>query len=140
MTKLAFIRSVEIQQTFPYLAGLKSIFANENISAKLFFTDGECSAEDFPGETEKLPEDISPNDLVEKLLDWRPDSVVSLSIPDEHALRDAIVGEILSDLHIPAVAHPVIAGQILSNKWETKLLVQQFGIKTPKACYSTATC
>lgn len=47
--KLAFIRSVDIQQTAPYLNQIAKLPQDDNIEAKLFYTDGSCSPTDFPG-------------------------------------------------------------------------------------------
>lgn len=133
MKRIAYTRSTEVQNAAPYLPGLQKLFATRGIHAKLFYTQGECREKDFPGETEKINEEISALALAEHLIEWRPDGVVSLAIPDENALRDSLVGEILAQHNIKMIAHPIAAAQIFSNKWDTKLTLAQFDLKTPKA-------
>ncbi|WP_175807636.1 ATP-grasp domain-containing protein [Burkholderia cenocepacia] len=133
MTRIAYTRSTEVQNAAPYLPGLQQLFEKRDIHAKLFYTRGECRNEDFPGEVERIDEDISASSLARRLIGWRPDGVISLAIPDENAVRDSLVGEILAQHAIRTIVHPVTATQVFSNKWETKLALAQFGLKTPKA-------
>lgn len=131
MRRIAFLRSIEIQQTKPYLTSLESRFEREGIEAKLFYTDGDCGPDDFPGTAEKLPGDISPAELAKKVIDWSADGVVSLSIADENALRDAVVKRILEPVGIPMVGHSLAAVHVGSNKWETKGLLRDHGFDIP---------
>ncbi|MBT2506910.1 ATP-grasp domain-containing protein [Streptomyces sp. ISL-98] len=130
--RIAFLRSIEIQQTAPYLSRLHDTFVHDGVQAKLFYTDGDCTAEDFPGESAKISTDTTADQLVAHLLQWRPDAVISLSIADENALRDALVKEELARHGIPMVMHGVDATRILANKWDTKELVRSFGLDTPE--------
>lgn len=59
MKRIAYTRSTEVQNAAPYLPGLQKLFATRGIHAKLFYTQGECREKDFPGETEKINEEIS---------------------------------------------------------------------------------
>lgn len=131
MRRVAFLRSIEIQQTDPYLKHLGELFKRRGIKAKLFYTDGSCSRGDFPGESEKLEPGASCDEIVGKLTDWRADGAISISIPDECALRDAIVREKLAILGIPMVMHSVEAAHRLANKWITKQTVLGHGLNTP---------
>jgi len=131
MTRIAFLRSIEIQQTDPYLSRLDEAFRTKGIQAKLFYTDGDCGPDDFPGESEKLDPSPSCDDIVRKLLEWRADGVVSISIPDECSLRDAIVKEKLARHGIPMVMHGVETTVRLANKWVTKQTVLDHGLNTP---------
>ncbi|MFM0617428.1 ATP-grasp domain-containing protein [Paraburkholderia nemoris] len=133
MKRIAFTRSTEIQNAAPYLPNLQAFFENRGIHAKLFYSRGDCRKVDFPGETEKVDESISARGLAERLIRWNSDGVISLAIPDENAVRDALVREILASHEIPVIAHPVLAAQVLSNKWDTKLALAQFNLKTPTA-------
>ncbi|MFI1965318.1 acetyl-CoA carboxylase biotin carboxylase subunit family protein [Streptomyces pathocidini] len=131
MTKIAFLRSTEIQQTAPYLARLADRFARDGIRAKLFYTHGDCDRTDFPGETERLDPDISCDQLVGRLVRWGPDRVISLSVADRHALRDSLAKEALAARGIPVVMHGARATGALANKWETKELMRHHGLATP---------
>lgn len=129
--RLAFLRSIEVQQTAPYLTQLRDRLDRDGIEARLFYTDGECGPEDFPGDAERLDPAITPAQLAEQLLCWAPDGVVSLSIADENALRDALVKEELAGHGVPMVMHDADATRRLANKWDTKELVRSFGLGTP---------
>jgi hypothetical protein len=130
--RVAFLRSIEIGQAAPYLEPLQTAFADRGITAQLFFTDGEVAAEHWPAAAERLRQDAKPDDVTRRLLDWGVDGVVSLSIPDENAIRDAIVAEQLAAHGVPAVMHSVEATERLSNKWETKVAVREEGLLTPE--------
>jgi carbamoylphosphate synthase large subunit len=55
--------------------------------------------------------------------------VVSISIPDDKALRDSSVRALLQDDHgLDFVIHPLGTTHALSNKWETRRLVQELGL------------
>ncbi|MFD6363335.1 acetyl-CoA carboxylase biotin carboxylase subunit family protein [Streptomyces roseolus] len=131
MRRIAFLRSIEIQQTKPFLTALEGRFQKDGIEAKLFYTDGECGPEDFPGESEKIPGDISADELAKKVIAWGADGVVSLSIADENALRDAVVKRRLETVGIPMTAHSLDAVTLTGNKWETKRLLERHGLDTP---------
>ncbi|MGK5628135.1 ATP-grasp domain-containing protein [Streptomyces sp. URMC 123] len=130
--RIAFLRSIEIQQTAPYLSHLHDTFVRDGVHAKLFYTDGDCADRDFPGEAEKIGADATAGQVVAHLLQWRPDAVISLSIADENALRDALVKHELAGHGIPMVMHGVDATRILANKWDTKELIRSFGLDTPE--------
>ena len=129
MKKVAFLRSIEIQQTVPHLDELGTALRECGLVGKLFYTDGDCRPGEFPGEAEKLPAGVSVEETLRRLRDWGADGVVSLSIPDENALRDALVCE---QLAVPTVMHSVAATALMANKWETKLLVGAHGLDTPE--------
>ncbi len=41
--------------------------------ARIFYTDGDCGAADFPGGTwEKLPEDATPDRIADRIRAWGP--------------------------------------------------------------------
>ncbi|WP_051839022.1 ATP-grasp domain-containing protein [Streptomyces sp. NRRL F-5126] len=133
MTRLAFLRSIEIQQTRPYLGMLRYRFTREGIVARLFHTEGDCGPEDFPGSAERVDPGVTPDVLARQVLAWRPDAVVSLSIPDENALRDAAVKERLERQGVPVVMHGLDTVNLLSNKWETKRVIAEHGLAQPDA-------
>ncbi|MFC9680514.1 ATP-grasp domain-containing protein [Streptomyces sp. NPDC056948] len=78
-----------------------------------------------------MPADITPAELAKKVIDWSADGVVSLSIADENALRDAVVKRILEPVGIPMVGHSLAAVHVGSNKWETKGLLTDYGFDLP---------
>ncbi|MFJ4967752.1 acetyl-CoA carboxylase biotin carboxylase subunit family protein [Streptomyces sp. NPDC088755] len=133
MSRIALLRSIEVQQADPYLNELRDRLARDAIHVKIYYTDGHCGPGDFPGESEKVDPAISPGALVDTLLKWRPDAVISLSIPDENALRDAVVKRELARHDIPMIMHDLETVNLLSNKWETKQLVAAHGLTTPPA-------
>ncbi|OLR93586.1 ATP-grasp domain-containing protein [Actinokineospora bangkokensis] len=132
MRKIAFLRSIEIQQTVPYLVELGAALRARGVVGKLFYTDGECGPDEFPGESEKLPAGVSVAQTLDRIRAWGADGVVSLSIPDENALRDALVCERLAADGIPTVMHSAAATGLMANKWETKQLVRAHGLDTPE--------
>ncbi|GAA3028895.1 ATP-grasp domain-containing protein [Actinokineospora globicatena] len=132
MRKIAFLRSIEIQQTVPYLEELGVALRERGLVGKLFYTDGECAPGEFPGEVEKMPAGVSVAETLRRIREWGTDGVISLSIPDENALRDALVCERLAAEGIPTVMHSAAATGLMANKWETKLLVGAHGLDTPE--------
>ncbi|MET4642452.1 ATP-grasp domain-containing protein [Streptomyces sp. NPDC055775] len=131
MRRIAFLRSIEIQQTKPFLTALEARLQREDTEAKLFYTDGECGPDDFPGESEKIAGDISADELAKKVIGWGADGVISLSIADENALRDSVVRRRLETVGIPMVAHSLAATSLTANKWETKRLLEEHGFDIP---------
>jgi carbamoylphosphate synthase large subunit len=130
--RVAFLRSIEIGQAAPYLEPLRGAFADRGIDAQLFFTDGEMADEYWPAPAERISPDTEPAELTRRLLAWGVDGVVSLSIPDENAIRDAIVAEQLAVHGVASVMHSVETTECLSNKWQTKLALREHGLLTPE--------
>jgi len=130
--RVAFLRSIEIGQAAPYLEPLRGAFAERGIDAQLFFTDGEVADEYWPAPAERISPDTEPAELTRRLLDWGVDGVVSLSIPDVNAIRDAIVAEQLAAHGVASVMHSVETTECLSNKWQTKLALREHGLLTPE--------
>src|SRR5688500_17488781 len=113
--KIAYIRSVELKQAHPYVADLSEFARERGLALKLFYTDGECTSQLFPGESEKVSPDISVQYLVSAIVDWGAERVFSLSIPDNNSLRDACVRQGLEERHaIPAIMHSVAATHTMS--------------------------
>ncbi|MFF3878142.1 acetyl-CoA carboxylase biotin carboxylase subunit family protein [Streptomyces sp. NPDC001978] len=131
MARIALLRSIEIQQTAPYIRQLDGLAAEAGLTLKLFYTDGDCGPDDFPGEAEKLPPGLSCDEIAERIVAWGADGAVSLSIPDENSLRDAVVREKLAAHGIPMVMHGLDATCVLANKWETKQMLARYGLATP---------
>ncbi|MBD8847185.1 ATP-grasp domain-containing protein [Priestia megaterium] len=132
--KIAFIRSVSLQQANPTLRAIKDYAFHDNIELKLFYTDGDCNSELFPGDFEKVSEDIGPEELCEKIIKWEADAVISISLPDNNAHRDSYLKELLEEqFNIPVIMHPVSTTTLLSNKWETNQWLKRNGYKVPKS-------
>lgn len=131
--RVAFVRSVDLQQANPTLNHIKSYALQNNIELKLFYTDGNCSSELFPGEFEKVKEDIDVHELAKKIMDWGADVVISISLPDNNAHRDSYLKELLERYDIPVIMHPVKTTTLLSNKWETNQWLKRNGYQVPKS-------
>lgn len=131
--RIAYIRSIPISRAGPYIPEIsRTVTADGTTQARIFFTDGECGAQDFPGGSwEKLPDNARPDEIVERILAWGADGVVSLSFPDEAGLRDAVVKEKLAAHGIPMVTNGLEPGRLLADKWETKKILADYGLDTP---------
>jgi len=128
--RLAFIRPIDIQQMAPYLGQIAETLDRYAIEAQLFYTDGSCSPGEFPGGAVKIPATISPKELDDTVRGWDADAVVSLSIPDENTLRDAIVKKLFSFSGVEVVTHNADTACLFANKWETKQILSRFGLST----------
>ncbi|CAL9642599.1 ATP-grasp domain-containing protein [Streptomyces sp. enrichment culture] len=133
MRRIAFLRSVDIQRADPYIQGIAPALAQLGAEARLFHTDGECGPDMFPGTSERLAPDTTPDEFVDRVLAWGADAAVAISLPDENALRDAVVKTKLEALGIRTVMTPLAATRVLCDKWETKRVLQAYGIPTPPA-------
>lgn len=129
--RVAFARSVEIQRAAPHIRELADGLRAAGAEAKLFFTDGECGPEDFPGPSEKLPAHTTPDDLVTRIRQWGADAFVSISLRDENAVRDSVVAGRLAAAGVRVVMHDPAVTVLLSNKAETKALLRGAGIPVP---------
>ncbi|MBR0859758.1 ATP-grasp domain-containing protein [Bradyrhizobium liaoningense] len=130
MKKVAFVRSIEVQQAAPYLAAIGPLLSQHGIEARLFYTDGCCGPREFPGSCEKLPPDATVDIVANALLEWGASGAISLSIPDENSIRDAQVKHRLAQSGIPMIAHDPHTTYLFANKWETKRTVARFGLLT----------
>lgn len=132
--KIALIRSVDIKQASPTLNNIKKFILENNITVKVFFTDGECDKSLFPGEFEKVSSQITSYELAEKIAEWKADAVITISLPDDNSLRDACVSVILEkEFGIPMISHPLNSTATLCNKWETNLFLKKLGYPVPRA-------
>ncbi|MEU8528442.1 MULTISPECIES: ATP-grasp domain-containing protein [Streptomyces] len=131
--RIAYIRSIPISRAGPYIPELARAVADSGREARIFYTDGDCGPEDFPGGTwEALPEDATPDQIVDRILAWGADGVVSLSFPDEAALRDAVVKARLAEHGIPMVSNGVEPARLLGDKGETKKILVDHGLDVPQ--------
>ncbi|MEU1128634.1 ATP-grasp domain-containing protein [Streptomyces sp. NPDC005900] len=138
--RIAYIRSIPISRAGPYIPDLARAVAATGREARIFYTDGDCDAADFPGGTwEKLPEDATPDLIADRIRAWGADGVVSLSFPDEAGLRDAVVKERLARHGIPMVSNGIEPSRLLADKWETKKILTDHGLETPPGIFVDGT-
>ncbi len=130
-TRVAFLRSVEINRAAPHVQHLAEHLHAAGAEAKLFFTEGECAPGDFPGDSERLPERATPWEIAERIRRWRPDAFVSISLRDENAVRDAVVAAELAGGGVATVMHAPRTTCLLANKAETKELLRRSGFDVP---------
>ncbi|MCX4694983.1 acetyl-CoA carboxylase biotin carboxylase subunit family protein [Streptomyces sp. NBC_01408] len=128
---MAFLRSVGIQRADPYIQQAVRGLAADGIEAGLFHTSGSPGDEDFPGYRERLDRGVTPRELADAVAAWGADAAVSISLPCENALRDAVAKAFLDAVGIPTVMTPLAATMLLVDKWETKKLCAQAGLKVP---------
>ncbi|MGI5484534.1 ATP-grasp domain-containing protein [Streptomyces lavendofoliae] len=132
MRKLAFLRSVDIRRADPYVQRCVRELARDGVRTRLFHTHGEAGEDDFPGERLRVDPGVTPSELAGLVADWGADAAVSLSLPCENALRDAAVKWLLDARGIPTVMTPLATTWALSDKWETKRLLDRAGLDTPR--------
>lgn len=67
--RIAYIRSIPVSRAGPYIPELARTVTGAGREARIFSTDGECGAADFPGGAwEKLPEDATPDQIAVPLV------------------------------------------------------------------------
>ncbi|MEU3827549.1 ATP-grasp domain-containing protein [Streptomyces sp. SID161] len=134
MQRIAFLRSADIRRADPYIHGIAPALARLGAEARLFHTHArDCGPQDFPGTSERLDPGATPDEFVTRVRAWGADAAVAISLPDEHALRDAVVKTKLEANGIRTVMSPLAATRLLCDKWETKRLLEAHGIATPPA-------
>ncbi|MGW2646311.1 ATP-grasp domain-containing protein [Streptomyces sp. NPDC001393] len=133
MQRIAFLRSVDIRRADPYIQGIAPALARLGAEARLFHTHGDCGPHQFPGTSERLGPAATPDEFVDRVRAWGADAAVAISLPDENALRDAVVKTKLEALGIRTVMTPLAATRVLCDKWETKRLLEAHGVTTPPA-------
>lgn len=136
MKRIALIRSIDVKQAQPMLFSMSKELS-KFASLKLFYSDGECGKKDFCGEFEHFENSLSLVELADKVLSWNPDVVISISIPDNNALRDAVLADYLKIKGVNFIAHPIHSTLLLSNKWETTKYLKSMGVSVPKTVYAS---
>ncbi|MYR41696.1 ATP-grasp domain-containing protein [Streptomyces sp. SID5910] len=131
MRKIAFLRSVGIRRADPYIQQAVRALAADGIEAGLFHTSGAAGDDDFPGYRQRLDRAVTPRELADAVAAWGADAAVSISLPCENALRDAAAKELLDAEGIPTIMTPLAATMLLVDKWETKQLCEQAGLRVP---------
>ncbi|MEU3842755.1 ATP-grasp domain-containing protein [Streptomyces sp. NPDC028635] len=132
MQRIAFLRSADIRRADPYIHGIAPVLAQLGAEARLFHTNRQdCGPGRFPGTSERLNPAATPDDFVERVRAWGADAAVAISLPDENALRDAVVKTKLEAVGIRTVMTPLAATRVLCDKWETKRVLHAHGLTTP---------
>lgn len=136
MTRLAFLRSIETQQTRPFLKEASERLLAEGITPVLIYTEGDVDDLDFTGDAIPVDPDIRSDELVSVLRSSNIDVAVSVSIPDNSSLRDAAVRTIVEPDPSPrVVAHPIALAATFADKHQTKQLLAGYGLSTPPGVY-----
>lgn len=131
MKQVAFIHSTEIHESGLHIPDLDRFSRKQVIRSKLFHSGSSFRMEDFSGDREELPMDITAEELAKCIVNWGAKGAISFSTSNEDALRDAVAGELLMEQKLSAVSHPAKTVHKLSNRWETKVLFQRFDLRTP---------
>lgn len=133
IVRIAFVRSVDIRQAFPVYRHTLRELRNAGHTVATFVVDDTPPPTGI-GECHHLPGRATPDGIANALTQWRPDRVVSISIPDDKALRDSLAFARLTELSpdVVAVHHPVDATHLFSSKWETREIASRAGIPTAK--------
>ncbi|MGW4637896.1 ATP-grasp domain-containing protein [Sphaerisporangium sp. NPDC004334] len=127
--RVAFLRSVDVRQAFPSLHEAVARLRAAGDEVAVFLVDDEPACDPGLGGVVRLPAASSAGDIAAALAAWRPDRVVSISVPDDKALRDSCVRALLHEGEgTDVVMHPLDATHALSNKWETRRVVRQLGL------------
>jgi len=131
--RIAFIRTTDIQQARPTLEdALKEKIAVHEM--KLFYIDKDSSNVSWvPCEVEKLDINLSVHEMSERIREWQPDVVISISLPDNNSLRDALIKRYLKEHNISVIIHPLESMSILCNKWETVNYLRIHGFDVPNS-------
>lgn len=137
MKNIAIIRSVDIVQAEPNLSKVyDKLFSANDINIKLYYSDGDIKRTNFKGKSEHFNNNDNLYVLAKKIAQFSPDIVISISVPDNNALRDAVLKEILLKKYgITMVMHNVDSTMLLSNKWETNSWLRHKGYKTSKSVH-----
>lgn len=137
MVGLAFLRSIEVEQAHPHLAECHDWLNEQGVTSHLIYSDGDVSPRLFGGETTRLPEAGALVDFASAFERTVPSGGVgvSISIPDENVVRDAVLGSSHTTGGRAVLAPSVSVALTLSSKWETKHALTRHGIPTPRGFY-----
>jgi len=136
MRRVAYIRSIETRQARPFLRDAALALTGEGAEPILVHTDDVVDDDDFAGETVAVAQTVDAAELVTVLRRLRVDLAVSISIPDNSSVRDAVVRQLIQERgDIDVVAHPVELAATFADKHSTKTLLERFSIATPRSVY-----
>jgi carbamoylphosphate synthase large subunit len=127
--RIAFLRSVDVRQAFPALPEALRELTQAGHEVALFVVDDQPELHLEHGTLITLEPDCPVPEIARQLAAWKPDRVVSISIPDDKALRDACIAVSLRATHdIDVVMHPLAVTHAFANKWATRQLVEDTGL------------
>ncbi|MGV9680664.1 ATP-grasp domain-containing protein [Nocardia sp. NPDC003482] len=134
--RIAFLRSVDIHQALPAFGHAITELRATGHTVATFLVDDRPPPTAI-GETHHLPALAEVDTIADTLLRWRPDRVISISVPDDKAVRDSLVFAALRRERptVTTVLHPVELTYTFSNKWETRRLAEAAGIPTPRGIF-----
>ncbi|MGP0223302.1 MULTISPECIES: ATP-grasp domain-containing protein [unclassified Paenarthrobacter] len=137
MVGLAFLRSIEVGQALPHLSECHDWLIEQGLTSHLIYSDGDVPPRLFNGETTRLPDSGGLVDFVQAFERIVPPGGVgvSISIPDENVVRDAVLADSQAPRRRTILAPSVSAALTLSSKWETKHALTRHGITTPRGFY-----
>jgi hypothetical protein len=137
MTSLVFLRSIELEQTRPHFAQCREWLSGMGVEDLLLYSDGEVSREAYGGPATRVAGRGSLADFTEAFEAAAPKGSVgvSISIPDENVVRDAVLAGRQRRLGHTILAPSVTAAICFASKWETKHLLDLHGIPTPPGFY-----
>lgn len=137
MTTLTFLRSIEVEQTRPHLADCQQWLRERGIDDHLLYSDGEVSPAAYAGTTKRVLGKGTLADFTDAFQSVAPSGGVgvSISIPDENVVRDAVLAKRQRGLGRSVLAPAVDTALCLSSKWETKHFLHRYEIPTPRGFY-----
>lgn len=133
---VAFVRSIEIGQAAPFLAECVERLRSESVESRLYYTDGVCSPVDFPASSRRLDPKVTAEQIHRALVEDSVTCGVSLSIPDENAVRDGFVKARVEEQGGRLVACDADVARVFANKWETKSVLDAHGFAVPQAVFA----
>ncbi|CAI2553305.1 hypothetical protein AKUH4B114J_01030 [Apilactobacillus kunkeei] len=137
LKKIAFIRSIDIKQAEPTISQLKNDFIKNNkIDFKIYYSGNKLDDPSLSENIETFDKNIKIEELAYKIFKWKPDLVVSISLPDNNAVRDAVLKEYLyKKYNIKMVMHPIKSTLLLGNKWDTNFWLRSMNFNTSNAIH-----
>lgn len=132
--RIAFVRSVDLRQAAPTFPAAVDALRRAGHRVRVFVADDIPAVEaEVPGaEVEILPGAATPVDLAARIKAWGADRVVSISVPDDKALRDSVLRELLeAETGIPVIIHPPATVATLCSKWDTRVALAGLGFAVP---------
>lgn len=128
--RLGLVRTVDIRQALPMIKSFYDYCQKREINVTLFYLEEDGYIEGVCDEVVILPKNIPVSELAKVIIDKNIDKVMSISIPDDAALRDSILKSRLKLHNIPMLAYEIPLIEGFSNKAITKRILQDNDIPT----------
>lgn len=127
--RIAFVRSVDLRQAFPALPEAVQSLRLAGHDVAIFVIDTGPIPDVAGAQIIQLDPETPLPEIANRLAAWQPDRIVSISVPDDKALRDACWAESLrASLDLDVVMHPLAATHAFANKWTTRSVVEEVGL------------